>query len=96
MLRPAYIMEAFTCLSIAANWSILSVAQYRHAERYLLIKEWMLIHQNSGELEKCQKSLFWILGKKQYFHSKFVTLRSIDLGLVLTIRVYRVLFMDKI
>jgi hypothetical protein len=46
MLRPSYIMEASPCLSITANWSILSVAQYRHAELCLLIKEWMLIHQN--------------------------------------------------
>jgi hypothetical protein len=39
------------------------------------IKDQMLTHQNSGEPEKCQKTVLWASWKKQYFHSKSVTLR---------------------
>jgi hypothetical protein len=64
MLRPSQIMEAFPCLSITADWSILSVIQYRHAELYSLIKERTLIHQNNEEPEKCQKKTFFGPQKK--------------------------------
>ncbi len=51
MLKPSRITKASPCLSITIDWSILSMTQYRHAKVYLLIKERMLKHQNSGEPE---------------------------------------------
>jgi hypothetical protein len=64
------------------------VTQYRYAELYSLIKELMLIHQNNGEPEKCQKKTFLDSQKNQYFHPKSVTLRPIDPRLVFAIKAY--------
>ncbi len=55
MLRLSQIMEVSSRLRIKADCSTLSVTQYRHAELYLLIKEWVLTYQNSEALEKCGK-----------------------------------------
>jgi len=55
MLRLSQIMEVSSRLRIKADCSTQSVAQYKHAELYLLIDEWLLTYQNSEALEKCEK-----------------------------------------
>ncbi len=56
-MGPSQKMETSLHLKIATDWSTLSVAEYRHPELYLLIRKWVLMHRNSGEPEKCPKSL---------------------------------------